>query len=224
MPITQDRMLRLLQAGEQLLLNQQAMQAQAEAEFIAARRGEQSFEAAATIVMNAWATMPQRAASTVLGMERIRYNMTHSRNDYLRERKRSERGGLKGPSVRRVHHEPEMLVRDTQVMTQADIEALAKRLEDDEIAARQIDPLGTPARVAATVVNLSRKFSPEEEAQILAEGAEIMKQEIAKARYELTHGTPAQQASARAFLATQGEGEARTEDGTLDSLDLGDPV
>lgn len=212
MPITQDRLLTLLQAAENVLQNYQTLQGTIEMEARAASAGTIPPEEALRNIALSAVAMPFRNALVVINGERIRYGLTHAKNSYIREYRAGKR---RGEGTRSVEAQPKWREPDrlqAESPEYARVSAAAQAIDAEE-------GLVPDGRASASA---SSGLSPEAQQRLLAESARIIAEEVRKAEYELTHGTPAQQASARAFLLTQRLPAAPEPipDGTLDSLDL----
>jgi hypothetical protein len=87
MPITQERMHRLLQAGEEFEMLFANARDLAEEALRQIRSGQRTGEAAvAELILNLAAT-PTRSASTTLALERQHYKLTRSKNESVRRRR-----------------------------------------------------------------------------------------------------------------------------------------
>jgi len=100
MPITQDRMERLLAAGEAFELLWRSALDLAKAEAMRARAGGQSWEQAMGNLLLDMAASPVGDASMVLALERQHYRLTRSRNANNKARSARRRGAAEqGPTL-----------------------------------------------------------------------------------------------------------------------------
>jgi len=128
MPITQDRMERLLAAGETFELLWRSTLDLAKAEAMRARAGGQSWEQAMGNLLLDMAASPIGDASMVLALERQHYRLTRSRNANNKARSARKRGA-NGQEPR----------QDPGLVSDALLDALNVRGRTAEEVAREVD-------------------------------------------------------------------------------------
>lgn len=102
MPITQDRLLRLLEAGEQYQQLFDGLIDTIRCQGAAANQGTQTYQQALGNVALLASVEPTRGAAIVLNEERIRWQLTNKKNEWEKNRKAQQRGHSHQPTARAV--------------------------------------------------------------------------------------------------------------------------
>lgn len=129
MPITQARLLRILEAAEQFEVLFDHAANQLEYEIRIAKKGEQTFEQALGNLSLHMVTMATRGARIVIAEERMHYKLTHKKNAWDARRKAHDRanfGTAVAIAAASVTAEPIRTAADVAAEVDAEEEALSE--------------------------------------------------------------------------------------------------